>query len=258
MITYEPGQVQGRLTIIGRISYEGKKSLYEAKCSCGKVKIFTQESLVVGTQSCGCLRIERVHESCFRHGLIKTKEYRAWYHMHERCYSPNDRKFYRYGARGISVCERWHKDNTEGFQNFLSDMGPKPGKNYTLDRVGLDGNYTPENCRWADYFQQNNNRSNSVRLIVDGTSLTRADAAERFGVCVGTIERLFNTYKDYTKVVDHLLHRKKTCRGFTLEYQGIVYGIKDLSKLLCKKPEWLQNIIKKCNYDKKTYSKGII
>lgn len=87
-----------------------------------------------------------------------------WHGMHHRCYSKKCYYFHRYGGRGIAVCERWHKRNPKGFDNFLEDMGfPKRG--LSLDRIDNDGNYEPSNCRWATVAEQVANRDTSPIAI---------------------------------------------------------------------------------------------
>lgn len=83
---------------------------------------------------------------------------RSWDSMMQRCYSENSNRFYRYGARGIVVCDRWHV-----YENFLADMGERPDGR-SLDRIDNDKNYCPENCRWATKFEQAANKSNTVRI----------------------------------------------------------------------------------------------
>lgn len=94
-----------------------------------------------------------------KHGMRKTKEYEAWQHMIQRCGNPKHHAYKRYGGRGIKVCERWLK-----FENFYEDTGKAPSDKHSLDRPNNDGNYEPENFRWATIEQQNNNKR-SVKLI---------------------------------------------------------------------------------------------
>jgi len=93
-----------------------------------------------------------------RHGGTHTPEYTTWQNMRARCSKPNARRWARYGARGIKVCERWQNS----FPNFLADMGKKPGPNYSIDRIDNDGNYEPSNCRWATNSEQVKNATHPI------------------------------------------------------------------------------------------------
>ena len=88
----------------------------------------------------------------------RSSEYRTWYAMKQRCTNPNVEHYDRYGGRGITVCERW----ANSFCNFLADMGLKPSRRHSIDRVNNDGNYEPGNCRWATQKEQANNCSRVV------------------------------------------------------------------------------------------------
>ncbi len=85
--------------------------------------------------------------------IAPLPEKRCWKNMHERCYRISNVAFKYYGGRGILVCQRWHRNNPKGFANFFSDMGIRP-VGHSLDRIDNDGNYEPENCRWATHEQQ--------------------------------------------------------------------------------------------------------
>lgn len=86
--------------------------------------------------------------------MRKSLEYHSWYNMKTRCYNKNYDGFENYGARGITVCDRWRNS----FENFYADMGPKPNKDYSLDRINTNGNYEPSNCRWATKSEQVRNQ----------------------------------------------------------------------------------------------------
>lgn len=96
--------------------------------------------------------------------MSDTPELYSWRNMIHRCHDPQNNRFYRYGARGISVCPEWR----ESFQAFLRDMGRRPGPGWTLDRINNDGNYEPGNCRWATRQEQANNTSTTLRIAANG------------------------------------------------------------------------------------------
>lgn len=107
----------------------------------------------------------------------ETPEYSAWLNMRGRCFNSNTDRYPRYGGRGITVCARWR----DSFENFLADMGRRPpGK--TLDRKDNDGNYEPDNCRWATRTEQESNKSTTLPAMVDGAPLHLAEAARRRGI----------------------------------------------------------------------------
>lgn len=98
--------------------------------------------------------------------------------MLTRCYNKNSKGYKYYGGRGIKVCDRWKRDN-KGFENFLADMGERPSPLHTLDRVDVNGNYCPENCRWATQTQQSNNRTDSIILFYRGKRVLAKTVCER-------------------------------------------------------------------------------
>ena len=133
-----------------------------------------------------------------------TAEYFAWRSMLYRCRNSKDKKYYLYGGRGISVCERWAGEN--GFDHFLSDMGPRPSGGYSLDRINTNGNYEPGNCRWATIYEQNRNRRNNRIVTVDGVSKTLAEWCSELGVpdtTVGT--RATRNGSSFEAEIAHLL-----------------------------------------------------
>lgn len=174
------GKKFGRLTVISEAKKKNQKlASWLCKCDCGKEKTATSTNLIHGhTQSCGCLQKENLANSRRTHGNTNTPEYEAWQNMKSRCSENAKREDYKnYFLKGITVCERWMK-----FENFLSDMGKRPSKNHSLDRIENNGNYEPGNCRWATPKQQASNKSNNKWFMYKGKRMLANTISKKFGV----------------------------------------------------------------------------
>jgi len=109
----------------------------------------------------------------------------TYWNMRGRCYKPNHTSYKNYGAKGIRVCDRWLEPNKKGFQNFVEDMGERP-EGYTIERIDGKANYSPDNCKWATPREQQNNRSNNVRIEIDGVTKSVSAWARENGVTINT------------------------------------------------------------------------
>jgi len=141
------------------------------------------------------------------HGQSRTRTYNIWAMMRQRCTNPNAANYARYGARGITVCERWH-----AFANFYADMGDPPTPQHTLDRIDLNGNYTPQNCRWADVETQQNNRSNGVLIHAFGQAMSAPQWARKTGLTVDMIThriRVLHMHPEQALTTPRMSHRKR-------------------------------------------------
>ena len=166
----------GRLRVVKctGVAKAGKRgTTWLCWCMCGKFRNVPGLHLKRGhTQSCGCMHNEQLAKMNTTHGGSHLAEYRIWYQMRERCRRQTNVAFKHYGGRGIKVCERWDKS----FADFLFDMGRRPAREYSLDRIDVNGNYEPGNCRWATRIVQANNkrpRKDAQRFFVAYPCLCR-------------------------------------------------------------------------------------
>lgn len=159
------GAVFGRLTVK---RYLGKRK-WECVCECGVIKAVSADNLKSKQiMSCGCLFKELLSARNTKHGRAKTSTYKSWAQAKERCTNQNNPNYNRYGGRGIQMCERW----LNSFENFLADMGEKPTKKHSLDRIDNDKGYSPSNCRWANNHEQCNNRHTNRHVAAFGETKT--------------------------------------------------------------------------------------
>lgn len=176
------GEKIGRLTIIRYVGENAKGTkFYECKCDCGNIKIIRWTSLVTGnTTSCGCYHQETMENLLTTHGLAfdkdhhRTRLYSIYHGMKTRCYNKNVPHYYRYGGKGVKICDEWLDPKTgfESFYNWAMSNGYRD--DLTIDRIDNNGNYCPENCRWATYEEQANNLEKNVYITSGYCTFTMA------------------------------------------------------------------------------------
>ncbi len=181
------GTVFGRLKIVRELpqmfSGNKKRRLMECVCVCGSVTKVLLENLRSGhTRSCKCLSKDTMAETMSSHKMSGHRAYSIWSGMKTRCTNPNAEAYKYYGAKGISVCDRWKE-----FKNFWEDMRGSYKENLTIDRVDCKGNYEPKNCVWSTTQEQANNRNNTIIFNYRGCCISAGAVSELTGVKRATL-----------------------------------------------------------------------
>lgn len=172
------GKTFNNLTVIDHIGIIKKNRHWKCRCVCGNITIVYGGHLKNGrVKSCGCDRGD--------HNLATTSEYRSWYMMIWRCYNEKAKEFKHYGGRGIKVCDRW----LNSVDNFVKDIGKKPSNRHSIDRIDNNGDYCPENCRWATKREQASNTRRNHLIEYDGETKTLMEWADLSKVSRNTFKR---------------------------------------------------------------------
>lgn len=165
------GKKFGKLTVLKLKFLKNHKTYWLCQCKCGNTKVIRKDHLLSGaTQSCGCLEKSNLKKLAFKptHGHSSEPIYFVWNTMRQRCTNHNANNYKNYGARGIKVCDEWLK-NFENFYEWAMAHGYRRG--LTIDRIDVNGNYEPSNCRWVSQKVQQNNRRNNH--VIDGKTVTQ-------------------------------------------------------------------------------------
>jgi hypothetical protein len=203
------GQEFERLTVVEYAGMDShRRSLWKCLCVCGNEKIIRRDHLLDRhTQSCGCLPIElgklgAKHGHC-RNGRV-TPEHTAWAAMMQRCYNSKHKQYKDYGGRGIKVCKRWHK-----FENFLEDMGIRPGKRFSIDRIKNDEGYCLDNCRWATKRQQARNHRRNVWIEYNGREMILQDCADLLQMSSGILRYHLKKGKTVAQIIEYVEEERR-------------------------------------------------
>lgn len=171
-----------RLTVLKKIK---GSNLWECVCDCGnKTKTMNFPLRTGKTKSCGCLLKERGVQRMTKHGFSRTPEYGIWQNAKWRCTNPKRRDFKNYGGRGIKMCNEW----LNSFESFIYHVGFRKNKNYSLDRIDVNGNYEPGNVRWVLIKEQLNNKRNNRLISWNGITRSVSQWAKSTGISRPTIQ----------------------------------------------------------------------
>ena len=213
------GQRFGKITALKPLDKrKNKKVVWLCRCDCGKECEIVGSSLTSkNAKSCGCLTE--------KHGMFGTRIYNVWRAMKERCYVPTSTSYSNYGAKGIKVCDEW--------QEFIPFMewayangydGNAPRGQCTIDRIDVNGNYEPSNCRWVSMSVQANNKTDNVYLEYNGIFDTLSNHARRVGLDPRTVE----SRKVHGDNVDMMFRKIKETK--TIQYKGQIYTVNEFCK----------------------------
>lgn len=223
------GLRNGKLTVVKKLC-EGNQNRWLCHCDCGN-DIVMMPSRFTKLKSCGCLNNEnrKVFGSRFKtHGMTESILYKKYCNMKNRCFNPNYVYFKKYGGRGITICEEWLGEN--GFANFMKwsyENGyddNKHGYDQSIDRINVDGNYEPSNCKWSNQIEQARNRTNTIKITENGKTMSMSEFMENHGITSEAYVRrhiekgftaeqiihdwniLYNTPDNYLTVKDASIH----------------------------------------------------
>lgn len=200
------GERFGRL-VVAKLAFtvERGRKVWFCLCDCGGFKDVSSTSLRSGkTKSCGCLHKERARSMRRTHGSTSggaSRTYRIWSGILSRCRTPSATGYANYGGRGIKICERWL-----AFENFLDDMGECP-EGYSIDRLNVDGDYCPENCRWTTTNEQARNTSRTRYVLVGGVRRVARDVAAENGISESAFKKRLYKYGWTLEEACGLVHR---------------------------------------------------
>lgn len=172
----------GKLIVIERAENRNKHTMWKCECDCGAITLVGANELKEGiTKSCGCLRFESKN---FTHGFSSTRLYSIWNGIKERCLNENSPAYKWYGGRGIMICEEWIEDFV-CFYDWAMENGYKEG--LSIERIDVNGNYEPSNCKWIPLKQQALNTRNTRFLTYNGETKTVSEWCDITGIKKSTL-----------------------------------------------------------------------
>ena len=197
----------GLLTVVAFSKVdELRRAIWECQCACGSVvNLATSVLKSKHNISCGCALRERLSVGKLRHGLTGTKVWQAWVNMRSRCYKKSAARYANYGGRGIKVCDRWLV-----FENFYSDMGDVP-QGMSIERINVDGDYCPENCKWATSKEQGGNKTSTLMINLFDNAYPFATLVKLSGLKTATAYARLKQYgwtpeKTFSNIKPESLH----------------------------------------------------
>lgn len=202
------GMCFSRLTVLEHLKGKlGGNGYCICVCSCNDSvmrKVSSNKLLCGETKSCGCLSADLMKERFSTHKMSSKRIYKTWVSIKGRCYNTKDNSYYKYGGRGIKMCDRWFNS----FINFFQDMGERPTPNHSIDRIDNNGNYEPNNCRWATTKEQSDNKRNTKKIFFKNKEWSILDFTKEIGGVYGSV-RVYINHKTPEEICDYYKFRTK-------------------------------------------------
>lgn len=201
------GYSNNNLTVVGFV-FKNKRWMWECKCSvCGRSAVVYPQHVIKGTQkSCSCGKARNARDLFSKHNEKGTRLYGIWLNMRDRCNNENNKRYDRYGRRGIRVCKEW--DDFLVFKKWANENGYSD--DLTIDRINNDSDYSPDNCRWVAGALQARNRSNNSVYEIDGERKSLAEWCEIYNMPYFTV---FSRVKKYGWDIERALKTPSKGRG---------------------------------------------
>ena len=236
------GQRFGNWVVLyGPTQSNGERTKWHCRCDCGIEKDVLATNLTRGlTTSCGCNLRRVAREKATTHGKRNTRLYVVWCNMRHRCYNENDSHYKYYGGRGISVCNEWL--GKDGFQNFwdwayshgYDDSAPRG--QCTIDRIDVNGPYSPDNCRWITIVAQSRNRTDNKVLTLDGKTQTLVEWCEEYGISRFLVSERLNRGWELRRA----LNEPPKQMWENVEYNGEIHSYSEWARILGIKKKTIQ------------------
>lgn len=209
-------------------------AFWECECDCGKIIVVRKDSLENGhAKSCGCMTKNKYK----KHGYSHTKIYGIWQNMKDRCYNPNNHAYSNYGGRGIKVCDEWLGENgAENFVEWSYKNGYEESENrseLSIDRLDVNGNYEPSNCRWADKDVQNYNKRCTRKVVINGEEKTILDIHKEYGISITTLRQRYRRYINGEISIDEFVSKEKLInkpQQILITVNGVTHNLTEWEK----------------------------
>lgn len=185
------GTRYGKLLVVSMADNKGRFTQWNCLCDCGNATVVATAHLTNGhTKSCGCLRSETASINFSTHRKSNTRLYRMWRNIKTRCENSKCNHYHLYGGRGIHICDEWRNDFS-AFEEWALNHGYQD--NLSIDRIDVNGSYTPDNCRFVTMKEQENNKRANHYIYYNGERKTLAELSDEFGIPYDTLLARINS-----------------------------------------------------------------